>query len=75
MEYRYGTQGCVKVAQNVTFSGRHSGGVKEKFAWHVNFSGLSGKLQNTNPKLQTWGVLRTGLNAFGDENKMVSFIR
>jgi hypothetical protein len=26
---------------------------------------LSGKLQITNPKLQTWGVLRTGLNAFG----------
>jgi hypothetical protein len=37
-------------------------------------SGLSGKLQITNPKLQTWGVLRTGLNAFGEENKMVSFI-
>jgi hypothetical protein len=26
---------------------------------------LSGKLQITNPKLQTWGVLRTDLNAFG----------
>jgi hypothetical protein len=29
--------------------------------------GFSGKLQITNPKLQTWGVLRTDLNAFGVE--------